>query len=68
MAKQKSMLINCSCGCNEFKIVDEKIVCAECDKEIKDEKVCFLNSTDKQLPIDIAKFAIELAVVCLLEW
>ena len=63
MAKPKSILINCSCGCDKFKIVDEKIVCAECDKEIKDEKVCFLNSTDKQLPIDIAKFAIESATI-----
>lgn len=63
MAKQNRILINCSCGCNEFKIVDEKIICSHCDKEIKDEKVCFLNSTDKQLPIDIAKFAIESAAI-----
>ncbi len=61
MAKQKSMLINCSCGCNEFKIVDEKIVCSHCDKEIKDEKVCFLQPTNKKLPVNIGKWGIELA-------
>lgn len=61
MAKQKSMLINCSCGCNKFKIVDEKIVCAECDKEIKDEKVCFLQPTNKKLLVNIGKWGVELA-------
>ena len=61
MAKQKSMLINCSCGCDKFKIVDEKIVCAECDKEIKDEKVCFLQPTNKKLPVNIGKWGVELA-------
>ena len=61
MAKQKSMLINCSCGCDKFKIVDEKIVCAECDKEIKDEKVCFLQPTNKKLLVNIGKWGVELA-------
>lgn len=61
MAKQKSMLINCSCGCDKFKIVDEKIVCAECGKEIKDEKVCFLQPTNKKLLVNIGKWGVELA-------
>lgn len=61
MAKQKSMLINCSCGCNKFKIVDEKIVCAECDKEIKDEKVCFLQPTNKKMLVNVGKWGVELA-------
>ena len=61
MAKPKSLLINCSCGCNKFKIVDEKIVCAECDKEIKDEKVCFLQPTNKKLLVNIGKWGVELA-------
>ena len=61
MAKQKSMFINCSCGCNKFKIVDEKIVCAECDKEIKDEKVCFLQPTNKKMLVNVGKWGVELA-------
>lgn len=61
MGKANSIFVNCSCGCNEFKIVDEKIVCAECDKEIKDEKVCFLQPTNKKLPVNIGKWGVELA-------
>ena len=59
MGKVNSIFVNCSCGCNEFKIVDEKIVCAGCGDKIKDEKVCFLQHTNKKLPIKIGKFALE---------
>lgn len=63
MGKVNSIFVNCSCGCNEFKIVDEKIVCAGCSDKIKDEKVCFLQHTNKKLPIKIGKFALESATI-----
>ena len=51
MAKQKSMLINCSCGCDKFKIVDEKIVCAECGREVRNEKAFFIKNTDSSITV-----------------
>lgn len=63
MAKQNRILINCSCGCNEFKMVDKEFVCIKCNTKIEDEKVCFLQPTNKKLSINIAKFAIESAAI-----
>lgn len=63
MAKQKSILINCSCGCNEFKIVDEKIVCAECGKEVGNEKAFFIKNTDNKLYLKLIGIAIGTAAV-----
>lgn len=63
MAKQKSMLINCSCGCNEFKIVDEKIVCAECGREVRNEKAFFIKNTDNKFFLKLIGIAIGTAAV-----
>lgn len=63
MTKPKSILINCSCGCNEFKIVDEKIVCAECGKEVRNEKAFFIKNTDNKLYLKLIGIAIGTAAV-----
>lgn len=63
MAKQKSMLINCSCGCDKFKIVDEKIVCAECGREVRNEKAFFIKNTDNKFFLKLIGIAIGTAAV-----